>query len=141
MITQEQIGQLIQMKIEGTDQFVVEAKVDSNNNISIELDADGGLSIRDCARLSKHIKRELEESEENFSIHVSSPGLDKPLRMHRQYLKNVGRTLNVQCIEGERLKGELKKVNDSSILLEKDKKEIEIEFSNIKEAKIVVGFK
>lgn len=136
--------------------FLVDVTISSANVIHVEIDAEStGVSIDDCVRVSRNIEHNLDRDQNDFELNVSSAGLDKPLRVHKQYVKNVGRSLKVLNNEGLKLEGVLQAVTDSGIELEFShkekvegkKKKVEIterktiSFENIKEAKIVITFK
>ncbi len=136
--------------------FIVDISVSSANNISVELDKhDGGVSVQDCISVSRNIEHNLDREQADFSLNVSSAGLDKGLRVFDQYKKNVGRTIKVKLNEGGSLEGELTQASEDEITLQtkrkeriegKKKKEVIIEdtkipMTNIKEAKIVISFK
>ena len=73
---------------ESEELFLVEVKIASGNQITVLLDADNGITIEKCTEINKALYKYIEESglfgDENFSLEVSSPGLDKPLKLHRQ---------------------------------------------------------
>jgi ribosome maturation factor RimP len=136
--------------------YIVELSVSTSNVIHVEIDKlKGGVSVEDCMSVSRNIEHNLDREKEDFELHVSSAGLDKPLRHLNQYAKNIGRTLAVVSLDGKKTEGELVKVSDEGIVLrlmskqldEKKKKKILVEeilefpFSQIKEAKIVISFK
>ena len=136
--------------------FIVEISVSSGNNISVELDKhEGGVSVQDCVSVSRNIEHNLDREQADFSLNVSSAGLDKGLRVFDQYKKNVGRSLKVKLNEGGSIEGELTQASEDEITLQtkrkeriegKKKKEVIIEdmkipMTNIKEAKIVISFK
>ncbi len=136
--------------------FIVDISVSSANNISVELDKhDGGVSVQDCISVSRNIEHNLDREQADFSLNVSSAGLDKGSRVFDQYKKNVGRTIKVKLNEGGSLEGELTQASEDEITLQtkrkeriegKKKKEVIIEdtkipMTNIKEAKIVISFK
>jgi len=136
--------------------YIVELSVSSKNVIQVEIDKlKGGVSVEDCISVSRNIEHNLDRDKEDFELHVSSAGLDKPLRHVNQYAKNVGRVLSVLGIDGKMQEGELVKVIEDRVVLramtkkldEKKKKKIRMEeileypFSQIKEAKIVISFK
>ncbi|HTD94510.1 MAG TPA: hypothetical protein VK644_11880 [Chitinophagaceae bacterium] len=128
MSTDGQIHALEQ-KIKGLIQddpevFLVEIKIKPTNNIKIFLDADHGISIEKLIQYNRRLYKDLEESQlygEDFSLEVSSPGLDEPLRMHRQYLKNVGRPVEVLQQDGVKIEGKLLSVTDEEIVVEEEK--------------------
>ena len=79
----------------------------------ILLDSDEGITIQECADISRSLDQELEAvetPETNYALEVSSPGLDQPLRLPRQYQKNVGRDLKVTLETGQALTGTLVEV-------------------------------
>jgi ribosome maturation factor RimP len=102
--------------------FLVNVKIKPTNNIKVYLDADTGLSIELCARITRKLRKEIEEKgwygEGDFSLEVSSPGVDEPLTMLRQYQKNVGRKLEVTLLDEQVLTGTLKKANNDTIEIE-----------------------
>ena len=74
--------------------FKVGVKINAGNNVVILLDADDGITIEKCTQVNKALYKYIEETElfpgGNFSLEVSSPGVDEPLKLHRQYKKNIG---------------------------------------------------
>jgi len=138
--------------LEGTDVFLVQVHVKSNNDIKVFLDADSGMSIDKCVKINRKLRLLIEESElfpeGDFSLEVSSPGVDEPLTSNRQYLKNIGRTVLVATQKeapNEHL-GILKEVLADGILLEQKigkKKESEmlvIPFIEIKTTIVQIVF-
>lgn len=126
MIRIETIQDLIAAGIT-SDQFIVELTVDANNRIYVELDdLTKPTSISDCIALSRQIEHNLDREEEDFSLEVTSPGLHKPFRVFKQYVKNVGRPVKVKKVDGKVLKGTLKEVAESRVTIEtREKKRIE----------------
>ena len=55
---------------------------------------------------------------ERYTLEVSSPGIGRPLTMKRQYIKNIGRKLEVTLLENGKIIGMLKEVTDEKIVLE-----------------------
>lgn len=154
MITEEKVKELIQDKLEEKDCFVVELEVRPGNNILLEIDSLKGFSIQDCVDFSRAVEHNLDREVEDFELHVSSPGLDKPFRVMQQYQKNLGREVKVITLEGEKVKGTLKNISDNDIELEysykeriegKKKKQTivenkKIDFNNIKETTLIISF-
>ena len=103
--------------------FLVNMRIKPTNNIKVFLDADGGLSIDKSARLNRRLYALIEESglfpEGDFSLEVSSPGVDEPLTSIRQYRKNIGRIVAVSPADGGAdITGKLAEVADDHIVLE-----------------------
>jgi len=137
--------------------FIVELSISSRNVIRLELDKhEGGVTVEDCVSVSRNIEHNLDRETVDFELHVSSAGLDKPLRVHAQYVKNVGRGIEVKLKEGgEPHEGTLVEVNADSIVVEHEEKRLiegkkkketvvvrnEWPFVAIEEARIVISFK
>lgn len=155
MITQEQIKNLVEEKIADTDIFIVEINVKPGNKIEIFIDKDSGLALEDCLKVSRHVEGSLDREVEDFALDVSSPGVGRPLKLKRQYLKNVGRNVEVKMVDGTLMEGVMLAAEDNKIVVQtrtkeevegkKGKKwverENEIPFENISETKIVISFK
>jgi ribosome maturation factor RimP len=132
--------------------FLVELRIKPTNNIKVFIDADHGIGIDQLVQLNRKLYKDIEESNffpnGDFSLEVSSPGLDEPLKMFRQYKKNIGRYVEVLLNEGVKKEGKLVTVTESEIQLEEEKgkakkKEIVqhvIPFSDIKSTTIQVRF-
>lgn len=132
--------------------FLVGLQIRPTHNIKVYLDADGGVSIDRCVSYNRLLYKQIEASgifpPGEFSLEVSSPGLDEPLKMHRQYLKNMGRSVEVTLVDGSQVSGVLKEANAELIRVEtekgKGKKKVielkEIPFSQVKTTKILIVF-
>ena len=156
MNTDQQIGRLEGLVNEILDHedgyFLVDIRIKPTNNIKVFLDGDFGVSIEKCVSVNRKLYKLLEEKEiypnGDFSLEVSSPGLDEPLKLHRQYIKNINRPVEVTLKDGVKTEGILKAVEEGHILVEetrgKNKKKETVEhiipFDNIKTTKIQVVF-
>jgi ribosome maturation factor RimP len=155
MIAKERITELVNQKIEGTQLFLVDIRVLPGNKIEVFIDGDKGLGITDCVELSRHIEKSLDRTIEDFSLEVSSPGATAPLKLSRQYLKHVGRDLELKLNDGSLFTGTLVEVGkDGNLLLETTTREPKplgkgkvnvtrqhnIQLQNIKESKIKLKF-
>ena len=104
--------------------FIVEVDIKPTNNIKVFADADQGATIEHLTRLNRALYKWVEENMfpgGNFSIEVSSPGLDEPLKLNRQYVKNIGRSVEVLLNDGIKKEGKLISVSDVGIVLEEEK--------------------
>ena len=134
------------------EDFLVSIKVRPTNNIKIFLDSDVGMSIEKCVRYNRKLYALIEEKamfpEGNFSLEISSPGVDEPLKMKRQYMKNIGRPVLITFNDDSIKEGKLLEVTETDILLEqttgKGKKaethQFVIPFENIKTTTVQVQF-
>jgi ribosome maturation factor RimP len=158
MIQKETILKLAQERIEERfpEVFVVEISISKSNSINVELDKSNGyVSIEECVAVSRNIEHNLDREAADFELHVSSAGLDKPLRVLAQFVKNIGKEVDVVLKDGTTLSGVLQHAEENSLTLEtsrmekiegKKKKENIVEqhvlpMSKIKETKIVISFK
>lgn len=158
MISKETISKLAEERIAERDAglYIVNLTIANGNQIFIELDREkGSVSIEDCMSVSRNIEHNLDREIEDFSLEVSSAGIDQPFRVHKQYLKNIGKEVKVLTFEhGKKFEGLLKEVDDDGIVLEtKEKKrlegrkkkiwvteEIPLKYSEIKETKLIISF-
>lgn len=132
--------------------FLVEIKIKPTNNIKVFLDADTGVSIDKCVKYNRALYKQIEEAgmfpNGDFSLEVSSPGLEEPLKLRRQYEKNTGRNVEVILNDGTKKEGKLTAVLNDGITIEeakgKNKKKEVIQhtilFDNIKTTKIQIQF-
>jgi ribosome maturation factor RimP len=132
--------------------FLVEVKIKPTNNIKVYIDGNQGISIEKLVQYNRRLYKKLEEENifpnGDFSLEVSSPGLDEPLKLHRQYLKNIDRFVEVIDNEGVKKEGKLISVSENEIVLEEIKgkgKKMEtlkynIPFGDIKTTKIQIKF-
>ena len=132
--------------------FLVEVKCSATHQIMVVLDADNGITIDTCTTVNRALYRFIEERslfvDDNFSLEVTSPGLGKPLKMYRQYLKNIGRKVEIELADGTKLEGTLTQVNEQELTLEqqegKGKKAImkitTILFDQIKRTTVLITF-
>lgn len=139
--------------------FLVDIRIKPTNNVKVFVDADEGVNIDKLVQYNRRLYRELEESGffpgGDFSLEISSPGLDEPLKLHRQYLKNIGRYVEVIQKDGIKTEGKLTGVTDTEIIIEEEKGRIlpgrpaakkkewvqhTILFDNIKTTKIQIKF-
>ena len=153
MSIEDQIEQRVNRLI-GTepDVFLVEVRIKPTNNVKVFLDADNGISIERLVQFNRRLYKELEEEQvfpnNDFSLEISSPGLDEPLRLNRQYKKNVGRYVEVVQTDGEKTEGKLISAEDDQVVVEEEKgkgkkKEMVqhiIPLTNIKTTKIQIKF-
>ncbi|WP_439487772.1 ribosome maturation factor RimP [Algoriphagus sp.] len=151
------IEEIVEKHLPDENHFVVEVKMSEKSGkklLNILLDADEGVTIQACAKLSRAVSEELEAKEmmpEAYVLEVSSPGVDYPLSSRRQFQKNIGRELKVSLASGEEIVGRLLEVTETGVSLlvkrkkEKGKKateeEISLPFEEMKKTIVQVSFK
>ncbi len=134
------------------DIFLVEIRIKPINNIKIYLDADSGLGIEKCIRINRALYKIMDETgmypNGDFSLEVSSPGVEEPLKLLRQYFKNIGRTVELMTKDNIKTEGKLAAVNEDAVTIEftegKGKKAVSksttVIFDNIRQTRVLVKF-
>ncbi|MFA9392731.1 MAG: ribosome assembly cofactor RimP [Prolixibacteraceae bacterium] len=135
--------------------FIVNISIKKGNVIEILIDGDEGITIQKCVEFSRGIEQQLDRDTEDFELSVSSAGLGKPLKVYRQYVKNIGQEVEVSTGEEKPIAGIIKNVDElgfdlettSLEKLEKKKKKVEVvkvlryEFEAKPTVKNIISFK
>jgi len=144
---------LTESLLEKPSVFLIDLTVTDAFKVIVTLDGDSGVALQDCIDISRAIDANLDREEQDFSLEVASVGVGTPLKMIRQYKKNVGRTLIVK-LATETIEAELVEANDNFIILswkarepkkigkgkETVQKRQEIPYTEIKEAIVTITF-
>jgi ribosome maturation factor RimP len=133
--------------------FLIDLTITDAFKVIVGIDGDSGVVLQDCIDISRAIESNLDREEQDFSLEVASVGVGSPLKLVRQYKKNIGRTLIVKT-SSEKIEAELVEANDLFIILswqarepkkigkgkETVQKELQIPYTDIKEAIVTVTF-
>ena len=136
------------------DLFLIDFELSLGNKVNVTIDGDNGVTVEDCVQLSRSLENNLDRESEDFSLEVSSAGANTPLVHRRQYVKNIGRILNLVTCDNEKYEAVLKDASDQNIILEwktrepkpigKGKvtvqKSVKINYNNIDSARIKLVF-
>ncbi len=154
MTEKEQIVQILETLLEDGKFFIVDVQVSpskSNHKVIVLIDSDAGISIDECAIISRQLDDEIFKLDlipDAYRLEVSSPGVDFPLTFARQYQKNIGRTLKVILTDGTEKLGELIEATaDGFTIRAKAKKKSElpvddnIQYSAVKKSQIQISFR
>ena len=154
-MNKERVKQLLDDALEENEKlFLIELSFLENNKILVELDGDTGINLKECIRISRAIEHNLDREEEDFALEVTSVDITKPLKVQRQYIKNIGKFLNIKTVEGEKIEGMLMKADENVINLEWKAREpkpigkgkvtvvktVEVAYKSIQEAKVKIIF-
>ena len=154
MAFREKVLQLLAESIhEKPSIFLIDLTITDAFKIIVTIDGDTGVQLQDCIDISRAIENNLDREEQDFSLEVASVGVGSPLKLVRQYIKNIGRTLIVK-LAAETIEAQLVDANDNFITLawearepkkigkgkETVQKRQEIPYSDIKEAIVTVTF-
>ena len=117
-------GKINELLTELPGYFLVEISVKPTNNIKVFVDADQGAAIDQLSKINRALYKWVEENlfpDGDFSIEVSSPGLDEPLKLNRQYLKNIGRMVEIVLKNGLKREGKMINVSENEIVIEEER--------------------
>ncbi|MCH8330887.1 MAG: ribosome assembly cofactor RimP [Bacteroidetes bacterium] len=121
-VLKDKIEELVENVFDGTDRFLVDILISTGNqHVKVFIDADDKLTIDHCTKISRYLEQHLEQEDmvdEHYTLEVSSPGLDQPLKLLRQYKKNVGRNLKIELVDGSSKEGELLELSDMGIMID-----------------------
>jgi ribosome maturation factor RimP len=161
MELKEQIGEWLKPHLEEMNLYLVDVRVAGKAKVEVFADGDTGITISQCAEISRFLEQRLDGSglvSDTYTLDVSSPGMDNPLKVPRQYKKRIGRTLHIILTDGKEVEAELVAADDEKIKLkeiakpEKKKKkgakaeekvepkEFELKYSDIKKAMIQIDW-
>ena len=154
MTFKEQVKELLDAGLaEKPSVFLTDFTITDANKIIITLDGDNGVQLQDCMDISRAIEHNLDREEIDFGLEVASVGVGTPLKMTRQYIKNIGRMLIVK-VGDQTIEALLTAANNENITLswearepkkigkgkETVQKNEQISYSDIKEAVVTVTF-
>ena len=153
MELKEQIAQAVEEQISGTSTFLVEVRT-SPSKIAVFVDNMLGLKLEECVEISRALetKPELISVFETHELEVSSPGMDEPLRVLKQYEKRIGQEVTVLLKNGNRKNGILKSATPHELILVESfheklngkkilqTREHQIQLAEAKETKVVFNY-
>ena len=118
-VTEAEIREIVTNKLAGSDCFIVDIKVTSGK-ITVLLDKPAGIRIEECAEVNRELTSKLEGKEalEKYSIEVSSPGMDEPLKVLPQYHRRIGKLMSIITKDGLRREGILKSADENEVVIE-----------------------
>ena len=133
--------------------YLIDFSISTNNKIQVTIDGDNGVPLSECIRISRSVDNNFDREEEDFSLEVATPDIAHPIKVKRQYIKNISRILKVKTSE-EEFEGTLVEADDDKIVLNwkarepkpigKGKVTVQkaatIAFKDIKEAKVKIVF-
>ncbi len=154
MIDRETVKVLVEEMLDDK-MFVVDISVNERNVINVFVDSYEGLTIDQCIAISRHVEHSFDREEEDFELQVSSPGLSEGFKVTQQYIKYVGRPVEVKTLDEEKLEGIILEADNDKFVLETSAREkVEghkkkqlvvkqhhLKYDEIKSAKAVISFK
>jgi len=155
MIDKNEIIRLVEEKLASSANYLVDVSVKAGNLIVVEIDNDESVCIDDCVALNRYLEERLDRDKEDFELEVGSVGITSPFRKLRQYVKNIGKEVDVLLKNGKKVTGILKSANEEGIIVSVEKKvkpegakrKVSVEedqaysFNEINSTKYVIRFK
>lgn len=155
MIDRNLLRESIEKALEGTLAYLVDLRIEPDNHIVVEIDADNGVDINMCAELTRKIEQTFDRDKEDYDLEVGSAGLTSPFKIKQQYIKNIGKEIEVITTDNKKIKGTLRAVNAGDFVIEVPTKVKEdgakrakivampqtINFNEVKTAKHILNFK
>lgn len=132
----------------GYDVVAVELTGDGSQTIlRVYIELPGGITVDDCAKVSHQVSAILDVENPipgEFTLEVSSPGLDRPLVKREDYERFAGEEVKIhtgEAVLGRRnFTGRLQGVEQDLVLVEVDNEIYEIDLRNIERARLVPKF-
>lgn len=156
MITKEAIQECIMGYLESNSMFLVDITISNENDIEITIERrEGSVKVDDCISIDTLVSSRFSRDKEDYSLTVSSAGLDQPFKVPAQYCKFIGEEVEVTMPKGNRIKGILSGSDSEGFEItvtrmvrkEGEKKKVPEEsvtrygFNEIKSCKPVIKFK
>ncbi|MDR1814083.1 MAG: ribosome assembly cofactor RimP [Tannerella sp.] len=154
MIDKQLIISTVEEKLKGTNYFLIDVSVTPDNVISVEIDSDDFVYIDDCADVSRYIEAHLDRDKEDYELEVGSAGITAPFKHFRQYVKNIGKEVEMELKTGVKLTGILKNADADGAVLTVPKKvktegsrrktvvneDVTFNYNEIKQTKYLIRF-
>ena len=122
-------------------------KEGANWYLRVYADKEGGISIDDCVLISRALEEKLDEEdfiEDAYILEVSSPGLGRPLKKEKDYLRSMGKSIDIKLYlavdKQKEFTGIVKDYSKHRIILEIDGNDIEFEMKGIAQARLSLDF-
>ena len=104
--------------------FIVDVSVSKDNDIIVTIESEKGrIELDDCVAISRYFETCFDREKEDYSLTMSSAGLDQPFKVLKQYLKAVGSKVEVQLKGGRKMVAVLEAADEESITLKYSAKE------------------
>ena len=148
----EKIRSVLGPVLEQSGLFLVDLTIGKNNHIKVLIDSEQGINVEECVEVSRYLESKLDRDLEDFELVVSSPGVGEPLKVFRQYVQNLGRTVKVETVNNEHIEGKLMEAGEDFVILltekpvkdgTKNKMKVEkkrIPFDKIRSTRVIIKF-
>jgi len=121
MLEKRIVTELADDFLKNSENYLVGVEISPDNVVVVTIDNDLGVAIDDCIELSKYLESKLDREKEDFELEVGSAGITAPFKVLRQYLKNIGKEVEVLTRDGRKLSGILKSADEAGFTLTVEK--------------------
>lgn len=128
--------------------FLLDVHLEGGQKLEVTVDSDTGISFEECQKISRMLEARLDEDlilGEKYTLEVSSPGVERPLQLLRQFPKHIGRTIIAEMRDGSKVEGVLKSIQGNMLELEQKKKKETlmhtVDFEQMEKAFVQISFK
>ena len=123
MIDKKLLKSVIEDKLSLTDCFLVSLTVSSTNSIVVSIDSATSVNLDFCIELTQYIEQKFDRDAEDYSLEVGSYSISEPFVDSRQYVKNIGHTIEILTLEHKKIRGILLKADSARFTVETETKE------------------
>ena len=123
MIDKNKVKDLVEQWLEGKEYFLVDASVDEQNKITVEIDHKDGVWIEDCCELSKFIEEHFDRDVEDFELELGAAGIGQPFKVLQQYINSIGYDVELLTAEGKKMEGYLKSADENGFVVTVEEKQ------------------
>lgn len=117
MIDKNKVKELALEWLKDKEYFLVDATVDEQNKITVEIDHKDGVWIEDCCELSRFIEEHFDRDVEDFELEVGSAGIGQPLKVLQQYINSIGYDVELLTADGKKMEGCLKSADEAGFVV------------------------
>jgi ribosome maturation factor RimP len=140
MITKEIVENSLNSLLE-KNYFVVDIIISPNEKVTVLVDNFEGIKLSECQSIHKKLYPILEILSEDFELEISSPGLTSPLKLWQQFVKNIGKEIEIETSDKQTFLGKITNADETKIELQiSETSKIDLEYKNIKKAKQIIKF-
>ena len=104
--------------------YIIEVTVSKDNDVEVTIESEEGkVELEDCVAISRFFETKFDRETEDYSLIVTSAGLDQPFKVLKQFVKAVGKKVEVQLKGGKKMVAVLEAADEESITLKYSQKE------------------
>lgn len=104
--------------------YIIDVTVSKDNDVEVTIESEEGtVELEDCVAVSRFFETKFDRETEDYSLTVTSAGLDQPFKVLKQFVKAVGKKVEVQLKGGKKMIAVLEAADEESITLRYSQKE------------------